>query len=134
MSKRLSWFFTFLFINFTWVFFRAHSFEDVKKTLKAMVDISNIKFPLSIKPFLNNIFSPLSINLQYGNELHQLQGDLKFIFIFITALVAALFFRNTNELLKDFNPTLFNLFIIVSFFSFSILRLHRNSEFIYFNF
>lgn len=134
MSKRLSWFFTFLFINFTWVFFRAHSFEDVKKILKAMVDISNIKFPLSIKPFLNNIFSPLSINLQYGNELHQLQGDLKFIFIFITALVAALFFRNTNELLKDFNPTLFNLFIIVSFFSFSILRLHRNSEFIYFNF
>ena len=134
INNGISWALTLLFINFTWVFFRAHSLADAKKIIGAMSSFSTIKFPLSMKPIMSSVLPFFSIELQYGIGLHNLQADKEFIIIFLGALVAALFLKNTNELVKNFNPTIFNLIINISIFSFSVLNLHRNSEFIYFNF
>lgn len=38
MAKPLAWLITFLFVNTSWVFFRAHSFDDATEILRGMVD------------------------------------------------------------------------------------------------
>ncbi|WP_230174577.1 MBOAT family protein [Rhizobium sp. CECT 9324] len=38
MPQALAWITTFMFINVSWVFFRAHSFEDAVRVLQGMVD------------------------------------------------------------------------------------------------
>ena len=43
MNKIFAWFLTFNFINMTWIFFRANSFDDAKKVLFAMFDISSMQ-------------------------------------------------------------------------------------------
>lgn len=43
---------TFLFVNFTWVFFRAKTPEDAKRVLQGMIDINSISLPVSSIPAL----------------------------------------------------------------------------------
>lgn len=54
LPAALAWFFTFNFINFTWVFFRANSFRDAFKVIEGMFSFHNV----SIKEFLNFISVP----------------------------------------------------------------------------
>ena len=43
LNKFIAWFITFNFINITWIFFRAKSFPDAFKVLKAMFNINSLK-------------------------------------------------------------------------------------------
>lgn len=48
MPKPLAWFVTFVFVNVTWVFFRAHSLDDAKNILRGMIDVNSL-FYLTIE-------------------------------------------------------------------------------------
>lgn len=42
MPAILGWFLTFMFVNITWVFFRAKTFDDAKRVLEGMFDVGSI--------------------------------------------------------------------------------------------
>ncbi|HHU95002.1 MAG TPA: MBOAT family protein [Alcaligenaceae bacterium] len=43
LPKTVAWLITFLFVNITWVFFRANSMDDAWRILKGMVDVASIQ-------------------------------------------------------------------------------------------
>ncbi len=55
LNKWIAWFITFNFINITWIFFRAKSFNDAIKVIKAMFNFNSLKnLPaFSAKYYLN---------------------------------------------------------------------------------
>lgn len=128
--KPLAWFITFMFINMTWVFFRATSFEDAWKVLKGMSGASGI----SIHPIFE---SKLSFLKQYGiffapYDTIKLPALETLWFVF--ALILVLGFKNTNEKLVSLKFNLHTAVFVSIVFSFGILSLTRVSEFLYFNF
>lgn len=42
MPSPLAWLTTFIFVNISWVFFRAHSLDDAKKILSGMIDLGSL--------------------------------------------------------------------------------------------
>lgn len=52
LPNKVAWLITFLFVNFTWVFFRAKTPEDAKRVLHGMIDINSISLPASSVPAL----------------------------------------------------------------------------------
>lgn len=56
MPRPLAWFITFMFINVTWVFFRAHSVDDAFRILAGMVNVQSIN-SLSIDTVPTNALS-----------------------------------------------------------------------------
>lgn len=109
LNKILAWFITFNFINITWVFFRARSWDDAIKILKGM------------------FCGGFTFNINYLQVL-----------ILCLGAVIALKFKNSGELTfyKNFN---FNWRQIVAtsaflFISILVIRLNNASEFLYFRF
>ena len=127
IPKVLAWFITFNFINITWVFFRANSFDDALKVLDAMffgslvIDYHwqhTLSFmPLTFGPWLQNIYA---------------QND---IFVWISvSLLLLLFAKNSAELSKSFKPTPWTLIWATSLLMYTLLDMNKVSEFLYFNF
>lgn len=109
LNEILAWFITFNFINITWVFFRARSWDDAIKILKGM------------------FCGDFMFNINYLQVL-----------ILCLGTAIALKFKNSIELTfyKNFN---FNWRQIVAtsaflFISILVIRLNNASEFLYFRF
>jgi D-alanyl-lipoteichoic acid acyltransferase DltB (MBOAT superfamily) len=127
----LAWPITFLFINFSWVFFRAHNLDDAFKVLKGMLGVNGILLP-------RILYTPLeSLGLQgikTGGFLVAIEGSLMTLFFIFAAFILVLFFQNSNELQKKFRPNFlygaFTLFVTLTAF----LKLGGPSEFLYFRF
>jgi len=109
MNNILAWFITFNFVNITWVFFRAKSWEDAIKVLKGMFDYTN---SFSIKSYE--------------------------IIAILLAFVLILCFKNSNESIENLrkarqvNQYLFIYFTVL--FSVSLLFLQNKSVFLYYDF
>ncbi len=119
LPKILAWFITFNFINIAWVFFRAKSFDDALKVLKAMFSFE-FNMP-KLSAFLDGSWSKL-----FSSE--------PFLWLYLTiALFVVLFMPNSMELKSRFKTNILYL-ILTIFFALSIFMLYRKSEFLYFNF
>ena len=109
MPKVFAWFLTFMFVNVTWVFFRAPTFQDAWNLLGAMFlsDTGNLTV-------INSFFS------------------LPILFIGILLL----FVPNTNIKLNTFQPSYKNMIALVGmmFLGFIYLNSFVSSEFLYFDF
>ncbi len=108
MPKWLAWLITFNFVNFSWVFFRAKSFDDALKVLSGMFGLHGFDMPKAIP------------------------DDA--IFWVLGFLLIAFFARNSMEWKERFRPdwkyAVFTTILAV----WSILSLSRVSEFLYFQF
>jgi D-alanyl-lipoteichoic acid acyltransferase DltB (MBOAT superfamily) len=129
--KPLAWLVTFMFINLTWVFFRATSFEDAWKVLKGMGGVSGV--------VLHPMFeSRLGFLVEYGIEFQgmfeNISGNRWIVLQLLIALVLVLGFKNSNEKLLSLKFNLRTAVFVSLVFSFGILSLTRVSEFLYFNF
>jgi len=109
LNKIIAWIITFNFINFTWIFFRAKSFEDAMKVIRGM------------------FFGELKIDVNY----------LEMFFI-VLAFLVVLLFKNSMQIAfdKKFKFTILQIFAASFFLFISILaiRLNNASEFLYFRF
>ncbi len=112
MPILLAWFITFNFINISWVFFRANTFDDAFKVLGGMVNYS-FDFSLWLQSINENISSLLQL---------------------ILSLAIVLLLKTTTEYAKSYKPTIkiliFTVFIIVL----NMIFLNQKSSFLYFNF
>ena len=109
LNKIIAWIITFNFVNFTWIFFRAKSFEDAMKVIRGM------------------FFGEFKIDVNY----------LEMFFI-VLAFLVVLLFKNSMQIAfdKKFKFTILQIFITSFFLFISILaiRLNNASEFLYFRF
>jgi alginate O-acetyltransferase complex protein AlgI len=105
----IAWLITFIFLNITWIFFRAKEFNDAIKVLKGLIGLNGFGFSSII--------------------------EFKFILLglFITLLITV-FTKNSIEKIKIFKADLKTLLFVSLIFSISIIFLTRVSEFLYFNF
>ena len=114
----VAWFITFNFINIAWVFFRAKSFDDALKVLKAM--------------FSGKFIMPESLtNIASWSKLFASQHYM-LIYLFL-AMVIVLFMPNSMEWKDKFKTNKFYLLLTI-IFSLAIFMLYKKSEFLYFNF
>ncbi|GIO35351.1 peptidoglycan O-acetyltransferase [Paenibacillus antibioticophila] len=109
LPRWCAWFITFMFINFTWVFFRALTFDDAIKVLKGMVNFRDLGLTLSL----------------------DLAGN---ILLIAAAFLVAVFARNSMQMARRFKPTWKHAVYIAFLFVFSVLYFNQVSEFLYFTF
>jgi len=125
LHKIIAWFITFNFINITWVFFRAKSWDDALKVLKGM-----FSGDLILPSEWQHILSPLSerIGLKFGAI------NTTVLSWSVAALLLVLLFRNSNQLIEHFKPTPMLALYAALLFLIAVTSLSKLSEFLYFNF
>ena len=129
MPKVLAWFITFNFINIAWVFFRAKEWDDAIKVLSAMVGGD-----LVLDHHWFEQLSYLHDKVQFGAWLQAINGNKYTLISILVVLLLSIIGKNSmqyKDLLK-FNK--FYLFLGTMLLTFSLLKMHEVSEFLYFNF
>lgn len=109
MPMWLAWFITFMFINVTWVFFRAESWTQATRILKGMAGMNGI-------------------------VLGEARGHLFAIAMIAVFLPIVLFTRNSSERERDFRPGWKVGIAMAVLFIISLMYFNRITEFLYFNF
>ena len=131
MNKVLGWFFTFNFVNITFVFFRANEWDDAVKVLGSMFSLNNVVLP----NFVSSKFSFLAdYGFEFGKWLENTSGDIWSIVWIFSGFILVLYFKNSIKMIESYKVNaknaLFSTFLIIC----SILSLTSVSEFLYFNF
>lgn len=109
MPRLLAWFITFMFINITWVFFRADSLKQAFRLLKGMTGLQGIAIA----------------------DLKVLAPTLLLILIMMPIVFFA---NNSSQLNASFRPSWKVAAAAGALFIFSLLYFNRISTFLYFNF
>lgn len=125
------WIMNFIFINITWIFFRASSVTNAISMIKNMLSCN-------FGPIDSKIFIAFQLP-----ELKQIVDIMRFrnpniciymLLFFAFAVIAILCMQNTNEKLENFNPNYKKVFTIVVLTVWGIVSLSGVSTFLYFNF
>jgi hypothetical protein len=131
------WIITFNFVNFSWIFFRARSWDDALKVIKGMFGLSNIVLPrfLAAKlAFLSKYgvtFGLFMINVESAYT------NLFIIYLFLAIVLSGILVvsaENSNYIILRYKPLLKYNFIVATLLYLSVLYLTPKSEFLYFNF
>ena len=95
MPALLAWTMTFLFVNFTWVFFRAESVEQAMQIIRSMLGLNGVAVSAALLAILNNL-PAINITLL----------TMQCVIIIVFALVA---FLCKNSMEMTANKTRYNL-------------------------
>ncbi len=131
LNKFIAWFITFNFVNVTWVFFRAHSFDDALKVLKGMFGLNGIVLPFSLSEKLNFLSG---YGIEFNRIMENIDATPKVLFMILLTALIAFFAKNSYEFLTNFRPRRVYLVFTSILFAVAILKLNQISEFLYFNF
>lgn len=131
IPKLITWFFTFVFVNIAWVFFRADSLSQAWNVVKALF---GFKFAAPDYVFYE-VFRLVELRkvLSLANIEARFPHALIWIFM-IVGLYFALIARNSTEKMKRFKPTVVRAIATVFLLAWSICSLSGLSEFLYFTF
>lgn len=118
MPKFIAVLITFLFVNFSWVYFRATTIERANSIIASM--------------FGFNGFEPIIINkLRFSFD----NGNLKLsILLLLSGFILAFCFKNSVEFSKKIKPNLVYFTATLVMLLISILSINKVSEFLYFQF
>lgn len=131
MPRPLAWLITFLFINFTFVIFRAKGIPDAVKVLKSMVGLGSPVFPqghenVTLDAFTHShIWKAILVNLQ-GRDGTFLTLLAVLIFTFTT--------KNSIQLAGTFKPEWKRFVFLLAIAMYSLLNMGKVTEFLYFQF
>lgn len=135
LHKFTAWAITFVFINVTWVFFRASSFENAINILGGMCGLNGINLPRKLERFLSFLGK---FGIKFGNVLSNLNiAEKELIFIiptFLFLLFICVFMRNSNEKTLRFSISYKTAIFCAILFFVAICSFSGASEFLYFNF
>lgn len=128
----VGWIITFIFINFSFIVFRANNIEDAIFLYSSMINFESILVPeiiISVGFFHHIPFVESSINWLpvFGNDLMIPLGLVCAYFIIFS-------FSNSTQLLERVKPNLVWTMSGCILFSVSIISFTKVSEFIYFRF
>ncbi|MEN8905918.1 MAG: MBOAT family O-acyltransferase [Clostridiales bacterium] len=123
ISKYIQIFFTFLFVAFSWVLFRATSWANALNIYKGLFNIKD----LNLKQ-LGILAQDGIVNIPGPADIILISGTI------ITCLWIVFRFPNVQQKEKHFEPSRLNAITITAIIIVSIIHLSRVSPFIYFNF
>lgn len=123
LPKGISVFITFIFINFTWILFRAENFNQAKKVFKAMLSFKALNIMQVGELFYDGMMS-----------LPLLLGSLVILSTLIILLVIVFWAPNSLYFMNRFKMDNKRIIITASLLYISTICLSRVSAFIYFNF
>lgn len=130
MPVFLGWLITFNFVNLSFVFFRAKSWDDTFKVIRGMAGLGGIEVPVTWAgrlPWLGEF------GIKFGALFHNIPGG-KWTVVALLVGFGLLAARNSIELSESFRPT-FRHAVTFSFLSVvSVIGMVQVSPFIYFNF
>ena len=133
MPRSIGWLVTFLYINITWIFFRALSFDEAVKMLKGIFGLNGIEVMkrLPIPPIIVGTFGIIKTN----NWFKAVNGHSSTVALtIIVALFVVLFIKNSNELKDRWSDSITFMLSIAVLFVIAVCGLNRISSFLYFNF
>ena len=116
----VSWFATFVYVNFTFIFFRSNSLDQALIIIKKMLFINSELNLHNVKTIFENLY---------------LSNKYLFFLIFLIILsFMSVTFKNTNEIKNKFKDN--NQYLLITLLSFivSLYCITPNNEFIYFKF
>ena len=131
LPNPVAWLITFLFINASFVFFRAKSMHDALKVLAAMVGLGAPVFPenhsrVTLDAFTHShIWKALLINLQ---------GRDTTLWTLLVVFVLTLTAKNSIELAASFKPDWRRFVFLLTIAMYALLNMGKVSEFLYFQF
>lgn len=132
MNMLLAWFVTFNFINITWVFFRAKTFEEALNVLNAMFNPAKLVLPGLVASKLAFL---TEFGVTFGGVFNHLKDPNAVVNWMIIAFILVLVFKNSMRYINGgFKPNYFNLSIAIVLIITAIFNFGSYSEFIYFNF
>ena len=134
LHPALNWMITFLFVNVTWVLFRANTISDAFAVIKK---IGSMKFGVINENILSTfkldgIEVLLTETLSKG--LFDIKPELYLVLFTVASILIALGCRNVKEKLTVFKPTIAKSLFSVVLLVWSLLSLSGISTFLYFNF
>ncbi|WP_246943861.1 MBOAT family O-acyltransferase [Bacillus pinisoli] len=132
LNKIVAWFLTFNFVNITWVFFRATTWEDAIKVLKGMIGVNGIVLPVIIE---EQLYFLTNYGITFNTFLIESNRELLNAFIlFCIFSYIAFRLKNSQELTLNIKFGFKTMLVTSIFFVYSFLNFHKISEFLYFNF
>ncbi len=129
MPKLLAWFITFNFINIAWVFFRAREFDDAIKVLTGMFTgdiVMNYRWYDQLG-FLHD-------KMAFGAWLQAINGDKYTLWAILAVFILTLISKNSMQHATAMKYNRSYLLVGSLLLTFSLLKMHQVSEFLYFNF
>jgi alginate O-acetyltransferase complex protein AlgI len=123
LPRFLAWFITINFINVTFVFFRAKTWGDALRVLRAMTGMHGME--------LSSRFERLGINF---GSLVFMHVNKNIFYVLTLLMLIATFVKNSNDLSETFRPDWKNASAVIIIGSYTLLSLHHVTEFLYFNF
>ncbi|SFV53175.1 Probable poly(beta-D-mannuronate) O-acetylase [hydrothermal vent metagenome] len=123
----IAWVTTFIFINVSWVFFRANDWESAIKVLKGMSGATGIVLP----PFIGNHINHFTI----GDITTHIGDGYKVLLAILIGFIIILLFNNSNKF-RDKKMDLKYMIFASLLFSLAVVKsLSSSTEiFLYFNF
>jgi len=133
MPKVWAWLVTFLFINFSWVFFRATEWSDAIKVLKGMLGLDGIVVADRIEKYLHVLSSWGGIS--FGTVTEHIGGGYELLLSLAAGLMIVILFSNTNSF-REKKMTLQHMLAAALLFSYAMIQSLASSTevFLYFNF
>jgi alginate O-acetyltransferase complex protein AlgI len=131
MPTALAWLITFLFVNVSFVFFRAKGIPEALKVLKAMVGLGVPVFPEKHSPVTLNAFTHSQI---WKEILINLQGRDSTFWLLLVILAFTFIAKNSIQLADTFKPDWKRFVFLLSIALYAILNMGKVSEFLYFQF
>lgn len=131
MNKVFAWFITFNFINATWVFFRAKTWDDAIKVLRGMCGLTEIRLPSFLAGKLSFLHDR---GITFGENLVVIKAEGYTVWMLAAALVAVLVLKNSNEMVGRFRPDWRSAAFAAIVATYTIFNLSKVTQFIYFQF
>lgn len=132
LNKVVAWLITFNFVNISWVFFRANTWEEALNVLKGMFGFNGIALPTFLKGKFEEIilYDVMFIDFFAGSHI-----DLIYLLLFFLIVLYYTFkTKNSYEYMTSLVPNKRSMLFVSIIFIYSILNFHKISEFLYFNF
>ena len=126
-----AWLITFTLNIFGGIFFRAKSFADIIKYVKAMFGMTGIILPEKLSHYL----APFKLQgVKFGKVFPAINADEHLIYKLAAFFIILMFYKTSNEFVDDLKPNYRTAIFVSLLAMYAILHLQNATEFIYFNF
>lgn len=133
IPKTLSWLITFVFINITWIIFRADSLADAFLFIKKILSLSFTGISTSIIECFNLVEFTDIAKFIIPTYVAKIPVLLMIVYL-IMGILLVVFSKNAYEKMKEFKPSFKNLIILIILSLWAITSFTNISTFLYFNF
>lgn len=131
----LAWFMTFNFINISWLFFRAETWDDAVKVFKGMLGLNGVVLDLKGLGLLLPLMEQFGASR--GVFIYVVDNMANPLIVLAVACLIMFLCKNSNEMGEKFHPSrkniAFTALLIFTGFLYMLLA-NKSSEFLYFNF